>query len=55
MFVYSVPLMQNYLRVIDGFNDHDVKFCMSVAEIYLNDLKDPMKRMYYLGARTGRI
>jgi hypothetical protein len=47
--LYSIYFLQDCLRIIDCFNDHDIKFCLSIAETFLNEHnKDPKKRMYYL-------
>lgn len=39
-FVYAIQFLQNYLRVIDGFNDYDIKFCLAMSEMYLNNIKN---------------
>lgn len=38
VFVYGMSFVQNYLRVMEDLNDYDIKFCLAIAETYLDNI-----------------
>ncbi len=44
----SDEFLQTYLQTVDGFSDHDIGFCLSIGESYVNtNSENPEKQMHY--------